>query len=369
MSTESEPTLEPVSFQDLAGWSIDNHDAALDAFRLSCREILDTGAGFARPVRFAGTREAWKILCQEAFEARDARRFFEARFQPFRVIDQSRPAGLFTGYFEPEAAGARERSETYRVPIYRKPADLVSFSEEEQRESGLAYGRRVDGKPQPYFSRKEIEQGRLDAQGLELVWLRDWADAFFIHVQGSGRVRLEDGSIIRLSYSAKSGLPYTGIGALLVERGVIRREDMSMQALRAWMVDNPAAARELMWENRSFIFFREVELENQELGALGAQHVQLTPMRSLAIDRSQWAFGTPVWLDTSVPEGDGTILRNFRHLLIAQDTGSAITGLARGDVFWGFGEKAAVSAGHMKSPGTMTVLLPTSVAKDLGLLP
>jgi membrane-bound lytic murein transglycosylase A len=223
----------------------------------------------------------------------------------------------------------------------------------------------VDGKPHGYFTRKDIEEGVLGGRGLEIVWLKDWADAFFIHIQGSGRVRCPDGSAIRLAYAAKSGQPYTGIGRLLVERGILAEDRMSMQEVRRWMNDNPAAARELMWQNKSFVFFREAEMTDPQLGAPGAQKIQLTPLRSLAVDRGQWAFGTPVWLDADVPSGPGASLESFRHLLIAQDTGTAIKGLARGDVYWGWGHHAEMTAGHMKSPGRMTVLLPRPLAARL----
>ncbi len=174
---------------------------------------------------------------------------------------------------------------------------------------------------------------------------------------------------MRLSYGAKSGLPYTGIGGVLADRGILPRETMSMQAIRSWMKDNPRDARALMWENRSFVFFREIELDDPDLGALGAQHVQLTPRRSLAIDRAYWMLGTPVWLDTGVLVDENGTLQPYRGLLIAQDTGSAIKGLARGDVYWGFGEEAARLAGPMKSPGEMIVLLPNPLARRLGLGP
>ncbi|MCA3572743.1 MAG: MltA domain-containing protein [Aestuariivirga sp.] len=359
--------LEPIGFEALPGWPEHDHSGALVAFRLSCREILDTGTGFSRPVRLGGQRSSWSELCGEALAAADGRRFFESRFRPFRVRDPARPEGLFTGYFEPEVAGSRWETPVFRVPIYRRPPDLVAFPEAERAGSGPAFGRWVDGVAKLYFTRREIEEGALAGQGLELVYLADWADAFFIHVQGSGRVRLTDGGTMRLTYEAKSGLPYTGIGGLLVDRGILSPEAMSMQAIRAWMAGHPQEARALMWENQSFIFFREAVLTRPELGALGAQHVQLTPRRSLAVDRSWWMFGTPVWLDAEVPAGDEGGMRPFRQLLIAQDTGSAIRGLARGDVYWGFGEEAARIAGPMKSQGRMTVLLPIPVAEELGL--
>lgn len=367
VAAEFPPVLVPVSFSELPSWESDDHAAALAAFQRSCREILDAGSGFTRAVRYGGSRDIWINTCRAAFTANPPRHFFEQEFKPYRIHDPERPDGLFTGYYEPEVEGSRTRHWPYQVPILRKPADLIAFSGQEQAETGLSYGKYVHGKPQPYFTRKEIEQGALEGKDLEIVWLKDWTDAFFIHVQGSGRVKLEDGTVIRLSYGAKSGLPYTGIGGLLVERGVFTREEMSMQATRAWMASHPEAARELMWENQSFIFFREAILDMPELGALGAQHVQLTPRRSLAVDRSIWMLGTPVWLETSANPGPSHASLPFHHLMIAQDTGSAIKGLARGDVFWGFGDEAGEIAGRMKSSGGMTVLLPSGVAEELGL--
>lgn len=359
-------SLERIAFSDLQGWPSADLNGALEAFRRSCREILEHGSGFSHKARFGGSRAAWHETCHAALLARDARPFFEAFFRPYRVRDAGCPDGLFTGYFEPEVAGSRTASAIFNVPVYRRPVDLVSFSDDLRAVSGLSAGRMIGGKPMPYLSRRDIEEGALAGQGLEVVYLGDWADAFFLHIQGSGRVRLEDGSTLRLTYDGKSGLPYTAIGGLLVQRGVFSREEMSMQAIRRWMAEHPAEARSLMWENPSFIFFREVLLERQELGALGAQHVQLTARVSLAVDRAAWMLGTPIWLDTMVPAGDEAPMTAFRHLLIAQDTGSAIRGFARGDVYWGSGDAAARIAGPMKSPGRMTVLLPHAVADELG---
>ncbi len=362
-------SLERQRFEDLRGWASDDHDAALQVFRRSCSEILQERSGFRRQVEFGGAKSDWVELCSSSLVAGSARSFFEKHFTPFRVIDKRRPEGLFTGYYEPEAEGSRTPGKTFSVPIYRRPADLVRFDQEQKDISGLDYGRLVDGKPEPYFSRKEIEQGALTGQSLELAWLKDWADGFFIHIQGSGRIRFADGSVKRLSYSAKSGRSYTAIGALLVKRAALTREQMSMQTIRSWMREHPAEARHLMWENESFVFFRAAQLEDPSLGALGAQHVQLTPERSLAIDRKVWMFGTPVWLETSYPSPvDGKPL-SFKRLFIAQDTGTAIVGYARGDVFWGFGEDAARIAGQMKSSGNMSVLLPNTAARRLRLIP
>lgn len=362
--------LSPVAFADIAGWAEDDHAAALAAFQRSCTEILAEGKAFNRSVSFGGSREQWLPTCRAATDWKgEPRAFFEQFFKAFRVKDPARPEGLFTGYYEPEAEGSLVPSKTFRVPIYAKPDDLVAFDAKEQAQSGLSYGRIVDGKPSAYFTRKEIEQGALAGRKLEIVWLKDWVDAFFMHIQGSGRVRLTDGSLLRLAYAAKSGQPYTGIGKLLVERGAFPVEEMSMQATRAWMAKDEQAARELMWENHSFIFFRAVKVEDPALGPPGAQGALLTPRRSLAVDRSIWMFGTPIWLDTHFAEGQDAPMQTFRHLMVAQDTGTAIRGHVRGDIFWGAGETAALIAGHLKSPGRMIVLLPPDVALASGLRP
>jgi len=365
MTAEAKPILTALPFSLIKGWTADDHAAALTAFQRSCDEILASGHGFERGVRFGGRRKDWLDVCKDAVHEKSARQFFEEGFTALKVSDPVRPQGLFTGYYEPEAEGSRTAGRGYDVPIYRKPDDLVSFDGATEKQVNLKYGRMVQGKPAGYFTRREIEEGALRGRGLELVWLKSWVDAFFIHVQGSGRIRFADGSTMRLAYGAKTGQPYTGIGGLLVERGALAKDNMSMQALRKWMKENPASARELMWENKSFVFFREVKVDDPALGAPGAQKVSLTPLRSMAVDRSLWMFGTPIWLDAKVPSGPAGEMQSFRHLMIAQDTGSAIKGHARGDVYWGWGERAALVAGQMKSPGSMIVLLPKKLAARL----
>ncbi len=188
-----------------------------------------------------------------------------------------------------------------------------------------------------------------------------------MQVQGSGRVRLPDGAVHRLGYAAKTGLPYRPIGAVLIKWGEVAREDMSMQAIRKWMAENPARARELMWHNESFVFFRPVKLANPQLGPLGAQQVQLRPMHSLAVDNTYWAYGTPMWLQTQLPGIAGKPAKAFNQIMIAQDTGSAIKGRIRGDIFFGSGTRAALLAGAMQADGTLYVLLPKAVVKRLGI--
>ena len=357
------------SFDRLRRWSTDDHAAAFQAFRRSANAAPFQQANFA--ASFAGQPQDWmhvtEIACSTVSEAAP-RKFFEDHFLPCQIIDTERPEGLFTGYYEPELQGSREFSDAYPAPVLRKPSDLVAFTHQEQQQTGLAYGRRTTTGAVAFEDRRAIEQGSLANQGLEICWLSSWIDAFFLHVQGSGRVTLQDGSMIRLSYAAKSGLPYQAIGGILVERGILTRQTMSMQSLRQWMQQHPAEAHELMWKNPSYIFFRELEMVDGNLGAVGAGKVNLTPHRSLAIDKQHFLYGTPIWLETQLPPEAAGGAEPFEHLMIAQDTGSAIRGLARGDVYWGWGDTAAQVAGHMKSSGTMTILLPHAVIKRLQLL-
>jgi membrane-bound lytic murein transglycosylase A len=373
LKTMRPATIEPVAFTDIPGWKRDGLQEAFSAFARSCSEIADEGRGFSRVIMFGGKRADWTSVCRDALgfgrELSDdqARAFFEAHFKPFLVRDPGRPHGLFTGYFEPEVLGDRHRRGDFIVPVYGKPQDLVAFDPQTEQRIGIRYGRIDDsGQARPYFTRRQIEEGALSGKGLEIAWLKSWADAFFMQVQGSGRIRLPDGSLIRLAFAAKSGLPYTAIGGVLVDRGEVPRAEMSMQGIRNWMEEYPQEARKLMWENQSFVFFRKVALEDPGLGPVGAQHVQLTPYRSLAVDRTFWAFGTPLWIEAELPISLETPARVFRQLMIAQDTGSAIKGSVRGDIFFGAGDQAAQLAGHMKGKGRMFALLPHAVVETLG---
>lgn len=372
MSGTTDKYLSAIRFSDLAGWSDDDHAAALSTWALSCREIIDHGRSFSRKASYAGRRQDWLDPCTAALklagsaDRQAARTFFERNFTPVLVSDPNNPIGLFTGYFEPEVAGSRTQSADYTVPVYARPKDLVAFNAAQRKKTGLKYGRIVAGKPRAYLSRQKIESGALAGKGLEIAWLKSPVDAFFMHVQGSGRVRLPDGKSLRLGFAGKSGLPYTSIGAVLIKRGEVTREQMSMQAIRRWMADNPDGARRLMWHNKSFIFFRELKLDSPALGPLGAQQVQLTPQRSLAVDRRFWALGTPMWLETSLPQADNTTVK-FHRLMVAQDTGSAIRNRIRGDIFFGAGDQAAQRAGHMKHPGRLIALMPRAVVRRLGL--
>jgi membrane-bound lytic murein transglycosylase A len=366
-SVVSRPRLHLLSYRMLPGWRDADHVAALAAFRRSCRVIEDKG--LLRPSLFGGSREDWMPACRAARRVPPgqaaARSFFERFFLPVSPLAGRRPAGLFTGYYEPEVEGCLRPDAHCRHPLHARPSDLVRFTPAERRATGLEFGRRTPQGPRPYFTRREIEQGALAGRGLEIVWLRSPVDRFFLQIQGSGRVRLKEGGILRLAFAAKNGHPYVPIGRLLVARGEMSRDEVSMQAIRRWLKDNPDKARELLWENPSYVFFRVVDLPDPRLGAFGAQGVQLAPRVSLAVDWRYWPYGAPVWLETMVPDPRGRKRRRFRRLLVAQDTGTAIRGVLRGDVFFGFGEQAGEIAGRMQEPGFMAVLLPRALARRL----
>ena len=356
--------LEQVSFNNLPGWQHDDHGAALRVFVRACGELTTSGVGFARKALLSGTRRDWLTVCEGARRADVspgmARRFFEENLVAVNITGVD---GQFTGYFEPEVEGSRLRSRDFSVPVLGRPNDLVRLSGSAAARLGVVYGRVANGVARPYFTRQQIEQGRLSSQNLELLYLKSWRDLFFMQIQGSGRVRLHEGGTVRLGYAAKTGLPYTAIGKVLIDRNEMTREEMSMQALRAWLKNNPDQARQVMWENKSYVFFRELQNHGSGSGPIGAQKLPLTALRSLAVDRRYWALGVPLWVSTTV-YAHGR-LETFDRLMVAQDTGSAIKGPARGDVFMGTGHRAGLDAGAMDQAGSLTALVPRGLASRL----
>lgn len=342
---------EPVDFAALPGWSADNHAAALQTFVQSCHRIRDTAPRAA----------AWRAACASArpltlpvADQARARRFFEARFTPFRIIENGSPDGLVTGYFEPELQGSLRRSARFRYPLYKVPGDLVSIDLGQFRpklKGEKLAGRISDNRLVPYATRSQIRRGSLAGRNLEILWLENAVDAFFLHIQGSGRVILQDGRVVHVGFAGRNGHAYHAIGRDLIAQGVIPPEKMSLQAIRAWLLANPQRADQLMDRNRSYIFFRF----NQARGAVGAMGVPLTPGRSMAVDPTKIPLGAPVWLATTDPVTAGQPLR---RLMMAQDTGSAIKGAARGDFFWGVGADAEARAGRMRQRGQFYLLLP-----------
>ena len=333
-------SLIPARFADLPGWASDQHAAGLLALQRSCVKV--TGRS---PQEWFGGNELsgrvahWQQICDASyrigFDDRAARRFFEEYFQPYRAVNGSTDVGLFTGYYEPVLRGSWHPYGPYTVPIYRLPP-----------EAALANGRAA-----PLPSRAQIDTGALSGRGLELLWVDDPADAFFLHVQGSGQVEMTDGSRVRVGFAGKNGHPYFPIGAELVRMGEVPQERMSMQAIRSWLATHPRQAPGLMAKNASYVFFRLIDGE----GPIGAQGVPLLPARSMAVDPSFVPYGAPLWIDTTDPIVTGAPLR---RLVVAQDTGTAIKGPIRGDLFWGSGEDACARAGSMKQPGRLFLLLP-----------
>jgi membrane-bound lytic murein transglycosylase A len=357
-------TLAATDFAHLAGWGADAVGAALAALRRSCdafaRQAVDTPIG---PGGLAGTASDWRAPCAAAsvVDAGDdaaSRRFFETTFQPFQLANNAEGTGLFTGYYEAELRGSRRREGPFTTPLLRRPPDLVMVElglfRPAWRGERIA-GRVESGQLKPYASRAEIERGALAQRNLELLWVDDPVDAFFVQIQGSGRVRLPDGGTVRIGYDGQNGQAYVPIGRLLAERGELPRDAVSMQTIRGWLAAHPDAAAALMNENPSYVFFREMQGE----GPVGAQGVVLTAGRSLAVDRAFLPLGAPLWLDLEdAAEGNGRL----RRLVVAQDTGGAIRGPVRGDLFWGFGPQAAERAGMMKDRGNYYLLLPRDAA-------
>jgi membrane-bound lytic murein transglycosylase A len=363
LPTPSSPprlTLSPASFADLAGWDGDATAEALPAFLKSCAALarLDPGKALG-PDAVAGTAGGWRGACEAAqglgpVSDAAARRFFETHFVPWRVGNNGTATGLFTGYFEPELLGARQRGGVFQTPILKRPADLVSVDlglfRPDWRGERTA-GRVVAGALRPYATRAEIEAGALDQQHLAFLWVDDPIAAFILSIQGSGRIRLPDGSLVRVGYDGQNGWPYVAIGKLLVERGVMGVDDISLQSIEAWLRSHPDDAPALMDENRSYVFFRELQGD----GPIGAEGVVLTAGRSLAVDPSFLPQGVPLWVDAA--QG-ATVLK---RLMVAQDTGGAIRGPVRGDVFFGFGAAAEASAGGMRATGGYYLLLPSDI--------
>ena len=368
MPAPSKLTLRQTSFIDLPDWREDTHGAALHAFIRSCRRLQSQPTSRSLGGNgIGGTVADWRPICTAAasIDSGDdgaARRFFEAWFVPYLAGDNHQPDGLFTGYFEPQLKGSWIRKGSYQTPIYARPADLIDANLSRFRAEWK--GRRLSGRLSagnfvPYATRAEIESGALSGRGLELLWVDDRLDAFFLHVQGSGRVVMEGGKVVRLGFAGRNGHVYKSIGRELITQGAIDRKDVSMRTIRAWIKAHPVEGGLVMNRNPSFIFFRILESGDGPIGALG---VVLTPGRSFAVDPRFVPFSLPIWLDTTDPLDPA---KPLRRLVVAQDGGAAIKGPVRGDLFWGFGALAAARAGSMKQSGRYYLLLP----KNLSLSP
>jgi membrane-bound lytic murein transglycosylase A len=361
--------LAAVAFSALPGWAQDDPAQALPPFLASCARLSEMapdqplgGAGLA--AKLGGTPAAWAPACTAAagVPAGDwtaARRFFEQWFQPYAVSDATGGSaeGLFTGYYEPEVAGSRSPGPRYPEPLLGKPDDLVQvdLGQFAPDLKGRSIAGRVVGRGfVPYYDRAEIEAGALAPARLGLLWLADPVDAFFLQIQGSGRVRLPDGHVVRVSYAAQNGRPYVPLGWVLAQEGDIPLKQVSLQTIRAWLVAHPDQAAAMMDRNPSYVFFRELDGLPDDQGPPGALGAPLTPGRSIAVDRRFLPLGAPVFVATTDP----VTLAPVRRLMQAQDVGGAIAGPVRADIFWGWGPDAEARAGLMKAPGTDYVLLP-----------
>ncbi len=359
--------LVVASYADLPGWGEDDLGEAMAAWLRSCTRFRFLGpSAKLAPVEVGGTVADWLPVCERVTALRGAsasalRAFFEAEMVPLAVLNGDREIGLFTGYYEPLLTGSRKRSARYAVPLYALPNDLVSVDLGQFRPD-LA-GRRIAGRLagstlEPYSDRAQIEAGALASRALELLWVDDPIAAFFLQIQGSGQIELVEGGRMRVGYAGQNGHPYFAIGRELVRREAMTVEEVSLQSIRAWLEANPDQAAEVMATNASYVFFREVQGE----GPLGSQGVALTPGRSLAVDRKFLPLGVPLWLEATAPAADGvTAPRSVRRLMVAQDTGGAISGPVRGDVFWGAGKEAEEVAGRMRNEGRYWLLVPGSL--------
>lgn len=361
--------ISPAGFGDVPGWDTNDPRDALSAFKRSCAVLQKLPADEAMGgLGYAGVVRDWLPACKAAGTAppASAKAFFESWFVPL-AIDKGSQA-LFTGYYEPELSASRTPTQRFHVPVYGAPPDLIT-ADLGQFRTKLAgehiYGRLSSARLEPYPTRAEIDASGLP-QAPIILYTDDPVSTFFMHIQGSGRVRFADGEMLRLNFAATNGRPYTPIGRVLIAKGAIDRKDLSLQSIRAWLLAHASEARAVMEADQSFVFFSLAPLGDPTLGSPGSEGVALTPLASLAVDMRLHPLGAPVYLAATVPAADPKKPdRVFDRLLIAQDTGGAIRGGVRGDVFFGFGKNAEAIAGRMKSPGRLFVFVPKRVAEAL----
>ncbi|MDH3222001.1 MAG: MltA domain-containing protein [Gammaproteobacteria bacterium] len=344
---------DPVEWSSLQNWAADNQGDVWDGFLKSCQKL---------------GHQQWREVCHLAENSGDlsdaeAREFFESNFEARPVYaEDGETRGLITGYYEPLLAGSWERSEEFRYPLYGVPKDLLIV------DLGRVYpqlknlrlrGKLVGNRVVPYYDRAQLDDDQDLLQGTEILWVNSLVDVFFLHVQGSGRIRLTDGSTVAVGYAGQNGHPYQSIGKVLAEMGELEKEEVTLFTIKDWLKSNPNRLNEVLAKNPSYIFF---ELRNAEAdGPVGALNVALTPRRSIAVDRNVIPLGAPVWLQTTLPNEQQSPLN---QLMLAQDTGGAIKGHVRADVFWGRGDEAEKMAGLMKQQGRLFVLLPKGYSID-----
>lgn len=351
------PRYEKAAWSELPGWGGDGQ--------------IDAWPGWVRSCNALRQQALWQRVCSEALNipANDAaaqQRFFETHFTPYRLANpDGSQTGLVTGYYEPLLQGSRKRTARFRLPLYAPPPDLVAVDLAElnpelkdKRVRGRVVSTPQGSKVVPYYPRAEITNGTAPVKGLEIAWVEDPVELFFLQVQGSGRIRLPDGAVMRVGYADHNGHPYRSIGRWLVDLGELTLDQASMQGIKAWVKRNPGRANELLNQNPAYVFFRELPAASADDGPLGSLGVPLTAGRSLAVDPRTIPLGAPVFVATTWPLST----RPLHRLMLAQDTGSAIRGAVRADFFWGFGPDAAEQAGRMKQAGSLWLLWPTGEA-------
>ena len=358
-------SLTNSSFEHLPAWQAGGQALSLKAFQQSCHSLLkkDPQSYLGNHARF-GRLATWQTICEMALQIKhpndtNARTFFQNWFHPMQVTHGWEKTGLFTGYYIPLVEGSLTQQKGYPVPLYGTPNDLVTL----KRGGTTVYGRYEKGQFVPYPTRAEINQGALKNRGLEIVWLKNKAERFFLQVQGSGEVKLPNGHTLQVAYASRNGHAYTPIGRVLVNIGQLSLSEVSLTTIKNWLLKHPHLEAAILDQNASFIFFH---IKSDGRSPVGAANVPLTPARSLAVDPSYIPYGVPIWLSTQIPKkgkqrDDEASQQPFNALMIAQDKGSAIKGPIRGDVYWGLGSNAEYIAGHMKSQGQYWVLIPNDI--------
>jgi peptidoglycan lytic transglycosylase A len=349
--------VKALSFADLDGWKNDDQAAAFATYMKSCDAILQGSKAMrkARPIYsglYNACEKATTLAAGGMLDRAQARKFFEDNFKPVRILPAvhtygfyTGADGFYTGYYEAEVAGSRVKTEEFNVPLYGVPKKLA--------------GKR--SKVFSQYDRDDIVRGALKGKGLEICWIKNPVDAFFAQIQGSTRIKLDGGELLRLNYIASNGKRYTPVGRILIEDGVYTPEEMSMDKIREYMEANPEEGKALRLKNRSFVFFSETELGPQD-ECIGAQGIQLTPGRSLAVDSRVHVYGTPIWIDAKLPIKSEVPQDTFQRLMFAQDTGSAIRGVARADIYFGHGGDVPHIAGRIKQFGKFVMLVPKDVS-------
>lgn len=360
---------EFVAFSDLEGWSADQQASVFAGFRKSCEVLMKRkDVADVRPMEKALREVCPRALAlSEKIDDEAAKKFFETNFRPVRISKLGETTGLLTGYYEPEVEGSLTLTKGFTVPLYRRPPELISKARLGKGlmragfPSTAGAGHRVNGKFVEYHDRAAIEDGALANRGLEIVWLRDAADAFFIQIQGSARIRLQNGSLVRVNYAAHNGHSYTAIGRNLIELGIVQRDEISMENIRMFIAEMPDEGRELMRKNRAFTFFRIIDNLPPDSEAVGAQGISLVKDRSIAVDNKLHVYGSLFWIEAKLQLQNTKEGQTFNRLMVAQDTGSAIIGVARADIYFGGGAEAGTIAGRIRNPGAFFMLVPNEI--------